>query len=429
MTTGGRAGTAAARTVPAAVPAGPWLTAPGTVVVAVLATWTAVPSLVVPPRLTWVLTAALLALVANAVWRHARELRWTVPVTAVAVLLLCGLLSSLHFATPADLALNGATAALLLGCCLLAAVAGPADVRSLSRGVVLLALVQLAVALAGLLLGVTAPWADTGLSTGDNPLLPAVGTRSSGTLAHPIPFGTLTAVAVAVCVPRLTGWRLPVRLAAAAACCSGVALSGSRSAALVLGLALLAAVLLPGVLRIGTAWRTVAVLGLAGVLLVVDAAELAVVRGLEGTGSLTHRLAAWEAAGRLAERPLGQLLLGSGAGSLDDLFAARLLQLDGFFAVDNQVVATFAVAGLLGVLALLTAVAAGLLTGHRASRPAALLLVLTFGSFDVLEWTAPAVLTLTLLCLGTARSPHPADPPPATPLPDPIQPLSLSRWT
>ncbi len=428
MTTGGRAGTVRARPVPAPGPAGSPLTAPGAVLVAVLATWTAVPSLVAPPKLTWALTAGLLALVANAVWWHARELRWTAPVTGLAVLLACGLVSSVHFATPVDLAVNGATALLLLGCGLLAAVAGPADVRWLARGIVLLALVQLAVALAVVLAGLPVAWSGAGTSYRDNPLLPAAGTRSSGTMAHPIPFGTLMAVAVAVCVPRLTGWRLPVRLAAAVACCAGVALSGSRSAALVLGLALLVAVLLPGVLRIGPSWRAAAVLGLAGAVLVVDAGELAVVRGLEGTGSLTHRLAAWDAAGRLAGRPPAEFLLGSGAGSLDDLFAARLLQLDGFFAVDNQLVATFAVAGLLGVLALLVTVATGLLGGHRASRPAALLLVLTFGSFDVLEWTAPAVLTVALLCLGTARRPA-RSPLPGQPPLLPPHPLPLTRWT
>jgi hypothetical protein len=382
------------------------LTRPGLVLVVVLGTWTAVPTLVAPPKLGWALTAGLLALVVNALWRHVRDVRWTSPVTLLTVVLVGGVVSSAHFGTLLGLGTNATTALLVLGCALLAACCGPADVRLLIRGLVVLALVQLAVALAGLFLGASAPWGylgTPGVSFETNPLLPGAGGRFTGTMAHPIPFGTLMAVAAAVCVPRLTGWRLPVRLAATAALGYGVALSGSRSAALALGVALIVTVLAPGVMRISTTWRIVAVLALTAVMLTVNASELTVVSSLQGTGSLTHRLAAWDAFARLADRSPVQTLFGSGAGSLPDLFASGLLQLDGFFAVDNQLVATFAVAGLVGVVALVAAVVVGLLRGHRGTRPAALLVVLMFGVFDVLEWTATTVLVAVLLCLGTAR--------------------------
>ena len=408
MITGGFVGTSTAPGGRPAAPAAPLLTRPGFVLVVVLATWTAVPSLVADPKLTWSLTAALLALVVNALWRHLRNLRWTTPVTLLAVVLACGLVSTLHFGTLTDLMSNGGTALLVLGCALLAAHCDRADLQLLVRGVVLLALVELAVATASALFGMPAPWGYLGTpgSTFEtNPLLPAVGGRATGSMSHPIPFGTLMAVAAVLCVPRLAAWRLPVRLGIAAACCAGVALSGSRSAALALGLALLATVLIPGILRISPAWRTVAVLAVTGALIAVDAAELPVVAGLQGTGSLTHRLAALDAAGRLADRSPAQTLFGSGQGSLRDLFDAGLLQRDGFFAVDNQLVTTFAVAGLAGVVALVAAVAVSLLRGHRSSRPAALLMVVMFGSFDVLEWTATAVLVAVLMCLRTRRRP------------------------
>jgi O-antigen ligase len=253
---------------------------------------------------------------------------------------------------------------------------------------------------------VPAPWGylgTPGTTFETNQLLAALGGRSTGTMAHPIPFGALMAVAVTLCFSSATGWPLLVRLLAAAALSYGVALSGSRSAALVLALALLAAVMTPGVLRVGAAWRIAAALVLSGAVLTVRATELPVVTGLEGTGSLTHRLAALDVVGRLADRSGDQVLLGSGAGSLDDLFAAGLLQLDGFFAVDNQLVATFAVAGLVGVLALVGAVVAGLVRGDRSTRPATLLLVLMFFSFDVLEWHSTAVLLVVLLVLGSGR--------------------------
>ncbi|MGY2085978.1 hypothetical protein [Blastococcus sp. SYSU DS0539] len=418
--------TAAVRDTGAGSP-GPLLTRPGPVLVLVLATWTAVPSLVAAPKLTWGLTAALLAVVANAVWWHARALRVSAPVGLLGVVLACGLVASPHYGTLAELSANGARALLLVGCALLAASCGRADAALLARGVVLLAMVQLAVAMASSLLGMPAPWGYQGVpgtTFGTNSLVAALGGRSTGTMAHPIPFGTLMAAAAALCAPRLTGWRLPVRIAAGAASCYGVALSGSRSAALALGVALLVAVLAPGVLRIGAAWRAAAVLALTGALLALRTAELGVVAGLEGTGSLTHRLAALDAAVRLADRPLVQTLVGSGQGSLPDLFAARLLQLDGFFAVDNQLVATFAVAGLIGALALVAAVVTGLLRGPRESRPAALVTVLMFASFDVLEWTATAVLVVVLVCLGTARREGDRRPPPGNSRSAPAQPVA-----
>ena len=181
-------------------------------------------------------------------------------------------------------------------------------------------------------------------------------------------------------------------------------MSGSRSAALALGVALLAAVLIPGVLRISTAWRIAAVLALTAALLAVEDPELPVVTGLQGTGSLTHRLAALDAAVRLTDRSPAQTLFGSGHGVARPTSSPEgCLQLDGFFAVDNQLVATFAVAGLVGRGRARRR--GGGRTAARAPRdPAGRAAAgAMFGLFDVLEWTATRVLVDVLLCLGTAR--------------------------
>ncbi|MCW2742162.1 MAG: hypothetical protein JWR45_2584 [Blastococcus sp.] len=387
-------------------PAEPLVTRPALVLLVVLTGSVLLPSPVASPKLMWALTVPLLGLVGNALWRHAGQVRWTTPTILLTGVLACGALSTLHYGTMGGLALTAATALLLVGCALLASHCDHAEVTLLVRGVVLLALVQLAVALASAMLGMPAPWGylgTPGTTFETNQLLSVLGGRSTGTMAHPIPFGTLMAAAAALCLSSATRWPHAVRLLTAMALCYGVALSGSRSAALVLGLALLAGVMTPGVLRVGAAWRTAAALVLSAGVLAVQETELPVVTGLQGTGSLTHRLAALDAAGRLADRSVEQVLLGSGAESLDDLFAAGLLQLDGFFAVDNQLVATFAVAGLIGVLALVGAVLVGLVRGHRSTRPAALLLVLMFFSFDVLEWNFTAVLLVVLSVLGSGR--------------------------
>lgn len=416
MITGALARPAVWRTGPPlpGVPGEPQLTRRGVVLLAVVAAWTAVPSTVASPKLTWLVTLGLLALVANALWWHQLHLQWTARVGLVAVLLVCGTLSMLHFGTLAELATATAAGLLLLGCALLAATAGADDVRFLARGLMALALVELVAATASALLGVPAPWGylgEAGSTFEVNPLVPELSGRATGTMAHPIPFGTVMALSVLLALSPVLRWPTSLRLLAAAGGTFGVALSGSRSAALSLLVTVLVATLLPGALRLHPVARTVVLLGSVAAFLSVQVGSLAVVTSLQGTGSLTHRLGALDAAERLADRPLAQTLLGSGTGSLHDLFTAGLLQLDGFFAVDNQFVATFATAGLLGVLALAALVVAGLVGGHRATRPAALLMVSMFLSFDVLEWNATAVLTVVLLVLRPERGAQ--DDPPA----------------
>jgi hypothetical protein len=187
-------------------------------------------------------------------------------------------------------------------------------------------------------------------------------------------------------------------------------MSGSRSAAVVLCVAVLVAVVTPGVLRIGTAARVAVLLALAGGALYLQGKQLTALESLQGTGSLTHRVAAWDAAVRLLDRPVVQTVLGSGTGSLDDLFAAGFLQLDGFKAVDNQLVATFAVAGVVGLAALVGLFVVGVFRGDPAVRPAALLMIGMTMSFDLLEWNATAVLLIALATLGSAVRPARAVP-------------------
>lgn len=404
------------------VRSGPLLTRPGTVLLAAVAVWTAVPSVVAPPKLVWGLLALLLGAVAVVLVRHARRMRWTTPVTLLTVVLLCATVSAVRSATLDELVTGTLTAALLVGCALLAVNCGPGEVRLLARGLVLLALAQLAVALASAWLGVPAPWGYLGIpgTTFEvNDLVPALGGRSTGSMAHPIPFGTLMALAAALCLTSGTRWPLLVRAVAGAAVCYGLALSGSRSAALVLCVAAVVTVLTPRALRIGTAARVGVVLVLAAAALALQDARVSALTSLQGTGSLTHRLGALDALTRLFDRPVGQTLLGSGTGSLDDLFSAGLLQRDGFLTVDNQLVTTFALSGLVGLAALLALVVVGLLRGAPGVRPAALLLVGMVMSFDLLEWNATAVLFVALVLLGSAHRPAGRRPPEDALLPVP----------
>jgi hypothetical protein len=383
---------------------------------AVVVLFAFVPTSRVSGPAAWTLLGVALIAVLGCVCLQAARIRWSAPAGLLLVVGAAAALSTAHHGTLTDLVRGAVTTLLLAGCCLLAAHCSQTDRDVLVAVVLALAVVQLAVAAASAFLGLPAPWGllgEAGSVFGHNELLTAVGGRTTGTMAHPIPFGTLMAVAAALAA---TARRLrPVaRLVLTTACASGVLLSGSRSAAVVLLAGLLAGLLWPGATRTGAAGRVVVLLGAGVALLASDVSAHPALTSLEGTGSLTHRLGALEAVGRLLGRPLPETLLGSGEGSLGTLYADGLLQQDGFYAVDNQLVTTFALSGLVGVLCLVAAVVVGLFRGDRSTRAGALAVVLMFASFDTLLWTSTAVLFAVLLALGMARAPDGGRPDPAS---------------
>jgi hypothetical protein len=402
-------------TGPTPQPSSGRLSRPSTVLGAVLVLVTFVPTSRVSGTVAWALLGLAVLAVLACAGLHAPRLRWSAPAVLLLAVGAAAALSTVQHGTLPDLLRGALTTVLLAGCCLLAAHCTPADRDVVVAVVMALALAQLAFAAASAFLGLPAPWGllgEAGSVFGSNELLPAVGGRTTGTMAHHIPFGTLMAAAAALAA---TARRLrPVpRLVLTAACASGVLLSGSRSAALVLLAGLLAGLLWPGATRTGAAGRVVVLLAAGVAVLVSDVPAHPALTSLEGTGSLTHRLGALEAVGRLLGRPLPETLFGSGEGSLLTLYADGLLQRDGFFAVDNQLVTTFALSGLVGVLCLVAAVGVGLLRGDRSTRAGALVVVLMFASFDTLEWTSTAVLLAVLVALGAARAPDEDRPGPA----------------
>lgn len=405
-------GMASARSVPAVRPdvrgLGGLLVDPVAVLATMLAAWVLLPSVAAPPKVVWVLTLGSVGLVANALWWHRARLHASTPALCLAVVVGCQAVSTWHDGTMTDLVTSVLAGLLPIGACLLASHLGRDDVDRLARLLVLLTLGEAAVAAASSFARLPAPWGylgRPGSTFGTNELVPALTGRATGTMAHPIPLGLLMAVGTVLALLAVRRWALPVRLLAALGCGGGLLLSGSRSAALALVIAVLVALLVPGVVRIDPLGRVVAALSVVVTLVLVDVTTLPAVTSLEGTGSVSHRLGALQAVDRLVGRPLDETLLGSGAGSLQRLFAEGLLQSDGFLAVDNQLVTTFAVAGLVGAVALAAAVLTGLVRGGRSTRPAALVATVMFFSFDVLEWTSTAVLFAVLVALGRRSDP------------------------
>ncbi len=380
--------------------------------------WALVPASIVRPKIGWALQGVCLVLVIGAVAAHATRSRWS----ATSVLLLVpGLLAALaspRYGAEIDLLHGFADVLLLGGCALLAANLDGRQVGRLVTVILGVAGLELAVASASAFLGLPAPWGYLGKSGalyGINEILPALGGRATGTMGHSLPFGTLMAVAALLALFARPAQRWPLRVLMALGFAGGVVLSGSRSAALLLLVVCVLGWLWPGATRLGAPGKLVLVAGVVLSLWRIDVLQLRLVSSLSGTGSLTHRLGAIEAAGRLLGRPAAELMFGSGDGALPALFARGLLQQDGFGAVDDQFVTTLALAGLAGLVALLAAIVLGLLGGERTTRPAALLAVLMFLSFDVLEWTATALLFALLIALGTAVRKAAAQPAPVDP--------------
>jgi hypothetical protein len=408
----------------------PAVTDPGLVLGGVLTVWVLVLEAGIPTKVSWVLLALCCAALLLTLSRNATRMRWSAPAL---LLLAVGACSTLSAARHGDLidALEGVGGTVLLvGCALLAANCRRAEIDRLVVVVVVLALAECALAAASAFLGVPAPWGYLGRAGslfGVNELVPALGGRATGTLGHPIPLGMLEAVGALLALFAARRWSWALRAPVAAVCGGGVLLSGSRSAAIVLVVAVAYGLLRPGTSRAGTLGQVVVLVAGAVAVLTVDVSDLPQLSSLVGTGSLDHRLGALQSIDDLSGRPTVEALFGSGSGALSSLFTEGLLQTDGFTAVDNQLVTTFALAGVVGVACLVGAVLVGLLLGDRTTRPAAVAAVLMFFSFDVLQWESSAVLAVVLLSLGVVRrtgAGADADEPGAgTALPDPRRPV------
>ena len=209
------------------------------------------------------------------------------------------------------------------------------------------------------------------------------------------------AVAALLIIFAKSEWKFPVRLLASLPFVFGILLSGTRSAIIGLAAAGLIGIFLPRIFKHPTAWRTAIAAVAVVALLTVNLSALPVFSTLDGTGSLEHRTAALSAFWTLTDRDAPQVIFGSGYGSSRFLFYQGLLQGDGFFAIDNQLVTAFALAGVVGLAALLVLVLFGFVKGHRPTRPAAILLVGMFFSFDLLQWTFMLVLFAALIALGS----------------------------
>lgn len=224
--------------------------------------------------------------------------------------------------------------------------------------------------------------------------------RAEATLRHPLLLSFILLVAIGLAlhpkiVPRFR-WRLLVVLGLF----GGILASGSRSAAAVAVLLVLFT-FSPrpwvGLLTGASGLLALVLVGVAGGVL-----DSAVVRNFLSDPSLSHRLAGVDAAGHLMGTQSGwQTVIGNGYWQVPRLFDEGKLQSDGFHAVDNQFVYTFAELGIVGLLALAWVLWRALLRTDGLVLRAVAAGLAMFLSYDVL--VTPSSLGVLVVLLGLTR--------------------------
>lgn len=232
--------------------------------------------------------------------------------------------------------------------------------------------------------------------------------RAQGLAGHPIVFSVIIIIGI-IMIWRDTGRMAALlRVMAAITLTGALLLSGTRSAALALGVGILFLIVRSGS-SFGARLRNFMVLGgLVGVLSLnsgVRAYLGEVVGALTESGSYTHRTGAFESIPPLIDgRSTITSIFGNGYSSEGALFDLGFLQQDGLRVIDNQIVTTFVVSGLVGVMLLLCIVVRSVWVGDIFVKTAVLVMLVMFMSFDFLRWAGPS-LTFFLI-IGMADNSH-----------------------
>jgi len=228
-------------------------------------------------------------------------------------------------------------------------------------------------------------------------------TRGEGTMGHPLMLALFLIFAAAIVLSKQVEFGTMHRAWLFTLLSIGLLATGSRS-----GLIVAVALLLFSLG--GTRTARVSLGAACATLLVTLLAATGFFSGdlvtnfLQGD-SVGHRSGAIDAIPKLLAQHPTEVLVGNGAGSVDDIFAEGLLQAGNFYAIDNQLITTIVTSGLLG-LALLAALVATALARSGGVRKPLIAVVVFFFTFDVLAW--PAGFALFALAIGmcfTRQSP------------------------
>lgn len=280
------------------------------------------------------------------------------------------------------------------------------DLHSFCRGMFVFAFIQIIFSVCDVFFHVDYPiwgyWLEGG-NRSSNSLFLDQFHRAQGLSSHSIVYSLCVLLALSFVLADGVRWSIPTRILAGACLICGLVLSGTRSAVL-------------AALLIVTVYGLLELRRMSGKFIFVFFVFLAtayflhaksassflkeVSSDLLGSGSFNHRLDGLKAVGDVAQdRGLLAFLFGEGGASVPALFASGYLQQDGLAVVDNQLVTSFLVGGLLGFLALISCIVAGLAPRGLIGMAMLAVGVMIF-SFDLLTWPAGVVLFYGLAGCG-----------------------------
>ncbi|MBC9226838.1 hypothetical protein GL325_10910 [Aeromicrobium sp. 636] len=225
-------------------------------------------------------------------------------------------------------------------------------------------------------------------------MLPELAGRTIGTLSHPIVLGSVAALVILV--PLTTGfsrrpwWRLTCLAAGVVALC----LSGTRSALIVVVVAIFVQALRGRTIISGVSGRICLTLLALFSITLVDFRELRVISSLEGSLSLINRLGSWRVLMTVFEESPADLLVGLGANANEILAREGYLATSLTSAIDNAFVSTLLSGGLSAVLVLIFISVRALANSDALASGLALVSVGMMLSFDVLFWPVPTLVLL-----------------------------------
>lgn len=230
---------------------------------------------------------------------------------------------------------------------------------------------------------------------GVNNVLPDLDGRVIGTLAHPIVLGTVAAVAIALAFTKEFTDRRWWRVACVTAGVLALCLSGTRSALIVLTVALIVQIFRDRSVLSGILGRFAVALLIVLAIVSVNWRELRLISSLEGSLSLLNRLGSWRVLASVFEKSPADLFLGLGARANETLAQGGYLAAGNFtYAIDNTFVSTILSGGFVALALILYLTGCALMNPHPIASCLGLVSVGMMLSFDIVFWPIPTLVLL-----------------------------------
>lgn len=230
-----------------------------------------------------------------------------------------------------------------------------------------------------------------------NPFLPGL-VRIQGTTGHPIIFSLVMMTGLLLFLAlgsRVSQW---FRIGCVGIAGAGLLLSGTRSAFVAAAVGILVFLFFAPNTR--TRLRNVLWITFAGAgVWIGDFGLSAIASEAVESDSFAHRLEGWISFDQLIHRSSPTGTIGSGFFSEEAIFAQGLLQQDGFQVIDNHLIWTLAVSGVVGLVGMVGVFAMSWFESDRLGKAQiALMLTMSF-SFDLLTWLVSASLFVLAVAL------------------------------